>query len=285
MNSITAKRQLAEQRSSALMRLRRAVDTFAKAEDAYRSALAWAPNSSVRLKRAYATMTSRGSELGDAIEAAKGYSLDENGWRLRDADHLDRPVCSCGCGVPLTLKSSGRVREYARASCRMRALRRRRSGLPEATPRLKSGGRAKLITRLGRREYWLLDGARSGLQADVLNPFWHWWLGDHGDQTPPPVPFTLDFLTNRHKALLATEDPAGLKKFLAVSAGRSQHSVRTHLLYMRRTRGTIYVDSRCGRRWRASTVAMSADINTINCFHCRGVLMQIERGLELDQVS
>lgn len=285
MKSITARRQLAEERSSALIRVRRAVDAFAKAEGEYRTALAWAPNSSVELKRAYATMTRLGSDLGDAIGATKGYSLDEDGWRLRNADHLVRPVCCCGCGVPLALKSSGRVREYANASCRMRALRRRRAGLPEATPRIKSGGRAKLTTRLGRREYWLPSGASSGLQVDVLNPFWHWWLGDHGDQKPPPVPFTLDFLTNRHKALLATEDPAGLKKFLAVSAGRSQHSVRTHLLYMRRARGTVYVDSRCGRRWRASTVAMFGDINTINCFHCRGVLMQIERSLDLDQVS
>ena len=267
------------------MRLRRAVDTFAKAEDEYRNALDWAPNSSVKLKRAYATMTRLGSELGDAIEAAKGYSLDENGWRLRDADHLDRPVCSCGCGVPLTLKSSGRVREYASASCRMSALRRRRSGLPEATPRLKPGGRAKLITRLGRRDYWLPGGASPGLQADVLKPFWRWWLGDHGDQTPPTIPFTLDFLTKRYKALLVAEAPAELKKFLAVSAGRSQHSMRTHLLYMQRTHGTVYADSRCGRRWRASTVAMSADINTINCIHCRGVLMRIERGLDLDQLT
>ncbi len=61
----------------------------------------------------------------------------------------------------MTLKSSGRVREYASASCRMRVLRRRRSGLPEATPRLKSGGRAKLITRLGRRESWRTDGDRT----------------------------------------------------------------------------------------------------------------------------
>jgi hypothetical protein len=285
MNSITARRQVAELRSSALVRLRRAVDNFAKAEDEYRNVLAWAPNSSAELKRAYATMTRLGSELGDAIEAANGYSLDENGWRLRDADHLDRPVCSCGCGVALTLKSSGRVREYASASCRMRALRRRRSGLPEATPRLKPGGRAKLVTRLGRRDYWLPSGARSALQADVLNPFWRWLLGDHRDQTPPPVPFTLDFLTKRYKALLAAEDPAELKKFVAVSAGRSQYSVRIHLLYMRRTHGTIYVDSRCGRRWRANVVAMSADINTINCIHCRGVLLRIERGLDLDRTS
>jgi hypothetical protein len=285
MNSITAKRQLAERRSSALMRLRRAVDTFAKAEDGYRKALAWAPNSSVELKRAYATMTTIGSELSDAIEAAKGYSPDENGWRLRDAEHLDRPVCSCGCGIPLTLKSSGRVREYASASCRMRALRRRRSGLPEATPRLKPGGRAKLQTRLGQRAYWLPGGARSGLRADVLTPFWRWWLGGQSDHTPPPIPFSLDYLTNRHKTLLAAEDPAELKIFLAVSAGRSQHSARTHLLYMRRTHSIVYVDSRCGRRWRASTVALSDDINTIDCFHCRGGLMRIAGGFEGDHLS
>lgn len=285
MNSITARRQLAERRSFALMRLRRAVDSFSNAEDEYRNALAWAPNSSVELKRAYATMTTLGSELGEAIDAAKGYSLDENGWRLRDADRLDRPVCSCGCGVALTLKSSGRAREYASASCRMRALRRRRSGLPEATPRLKPGGRTKLVTRLGRSDYWLPSGARSRLQADVLNPFWRWLLGDHRDQTPPPISFTLSFLTKRHKALLAAEDPAELKKFLAVSAGRSQHLGRIHLLYIRRTHGTVYVDSRCGRRWRASTVTISADINTINCIHCRGVLTRIEGGLDLDRVS
>src|SRR5258706_14171058 len=130
MNSPTVRRQLAEHRSSALMRLRRPVDTFAKAEDEYRNALDWAPNSSVKLKRAYATMTRLGSELGDAIEAAKGYSLDENGWRLRDADHLDRPVCSCGCGVPLTLKSSGRGLANARCSLCMRVPRLRRSWLP-----------------------------------------------------------------------------------------------------------------------------------------------------------
>jgi hypothetical protein len=264
MNPITARRQVAEGRSSALMRLQRAVDTFAKAEDEYRDALAWAPNSSVVLKRAYLTMTRLGSELGEAIEAANGYSLDENGWRLREADRLDRPVCRCGCGVVLTLKSSGRFRDYATASCRMRALRRRRSGLPEATPRLKSGGRANLITRLGRREYWLPGGARSGLQADVLNPFWRWLLGDHVDQAPPPLAFTLDFLTKRHRALLAAEDSAQLNNFVAVSAGRSKYSARTHLLYVRRTHGTVRVDSPCGRRWRARPGAVSAANNNNN---------------------
>jgi hypothetical protein len=285
MNSITAKRQLAERRSSVLMRLRLAVDTFAKAEHGYRKTLAGAPNASIDLKRAYATMTRLGSELSESIEAAKGYSQDENSWRLRDAADLDRPVCGCGCGVSLTLKSSGRVRIYASASCRMRALRRRRSGLPEATPRLKPGGRAKLLTRLGRRDYWLPGGGMSRLQADVLNPFWRWWMGDPSDHKQPPIPFSLDNLTMRHKALLAAEDPVELKIFLAVTAGRSQLSARTHLLYMRRTHGTVDVDSRCGRRWLASSVAMSADINTVDCVHCRGVLMRIARGVDLDQLS
>jgi hypothetical protein len=265
--------QLAERRSFALTRRNSAVDRFAKAEATYEGVLASGHNASLELKRAYSALVAAALELRESIQATRAYSTDVEGWRLRQLDHLDRPLCSCGCGASLSLLGRGRPRKFAKPSCRMRAKRRRDAHIPEATPRLKPGGRANLESRVRDMESWASISRRSRFQSEVMAPFWVWCLGSSGRTTMLPLPISLDFLTQRYRDRLAIEDPNELESFISVSAGRSPRSVRTHLVYLERRGNRVQAESGCGRTWSNSDVTTS-DIDSIDCILCRDVVIR-----------
>jgi hypothetical protein len=269
--------EFAQKRSSALVRREAAVKALTKTEDTYRSALTRCDNQSLELKRAYAALVAAAVELRQSIQAASSYAEDVDSWRLGFVANIERPVCSCGCGAPLPLFGRGRPREFATASCRMRAMRRRLSNLPKATPRLRSGGRMTLEVRL--RDPWHWEPARqpSRFQSEVLAQFWAWWLGDSRKPQWLPLPTTLDRLTETFRARLAVEDPDDLKSFISMSAGRSVRSARTHLLFVERRRNRIQTESGCGRTWTGAAVATVSDIDRIDCVLCRERVIRMSR--------
>ncbi len=269
--------QLAERRSSALLRREAAIKAFTKAEDTYRNALTRCDNWSLDLKRTYSALAAATIELRQSIQAANPYSKDIDSWRLQLVANIERPVCSCGCGAPLPLLGRGRPREFATASCRMRAMRRRLTNVPKATPRLKSGGRTSLEVRLRDPRHWEPARQPSRFQSEVLAPFWDWWLGDSGKPRWLPLPTTLDRLTQTFRARLAVEDPDDLKSFISISAGRSVRSARTHLLFVERRRNRIQTESGCGRTWTRTAVATVSDIDRIDCVLCRERVIRMSR--------
>jgi len=254
-----------------------AVKTFTKAEDAYRTMLVRCDNWNLELKRTYAALVAAAVELRQSIQAANWYSEDVDSWRLQSLANIERPLCSCGCGAPLSLLGRGRPREYAKASCRMRTMRRRLANVPKATPRLRSGGRTNLEVRLRNPQNWQPTRQSSRFQSEVLAAFWTWWLGDLRKPQPLPLPTTLDRLTQRYRARLAAEDPEDLKSFISISAGRSARSARTHVLFVDRARNRIQAESGCGRTWTGAAVTMALDIDTIDCLLCRKRVIWMSR--------
>ena len=241
-----------------------------------------------KLKRRYAALVETADGLRLSIEAAKRYrSTEVEGWRLLRIAELDRPICCCGCGTPLAIRTKGRPPRFAGVACRMRAMRRRSAGLPEATPRLSPGGRADLRSRLRNLGRWRTGRSErqdhpgsSRFQSEMLSPFWKWWEPGMGRVTKPSLPISLGRFTAMYSDRLAREDPVELQRFISISAGRSPRSDRTHLLFIRVGRIGVEAQTGCGRTWMSDTLAMSDDVDSIDCAICRERVILAEAHLK-----
>jgi hypothetical protein len=85
----------------------------------------------------------------DLLRAKWGYRLLVIADLTAPVEKLPYPtLCACGCGRGIRFKTRGRLPRFALPSCRTRAHRRRRVGLPEFAPKVQPGGRLALAERL-----------------------------------------------------------------------------------------------------------------------------------------
>jgi hypothetical protein len=109
----------------------------------------------------------------------------------------------------------------------------------------------------------------------VLEPFWRWWMGDRTESRQfPTLPFSLEDLTERHRAMLAA-DLIELERFVSILVGKSRRSERHHVLYVRRVRGEVRAESGCGRLWPLGPLDTVEDVNDVDCALCRDQLFRI----------
>lgn len=85
----------------------------------------------------------------DLLQAQKRQRLPAIADLTTPLKNLPAPrLCACGCGRGLMFNRRGRLPRFALPSCRKRAHRRRRVGLPEFAPKVLLGGRIGLVERL-----------------------------------------------------------------------------------------------------------------------------------------
>lgn len=239
-------------------------------------------NTSPELKRAFAELLAASRRVRTAQRVARTYSLDPGVNPVRILVQLPVPVCRCGCGLALPVRMSGRLPTFATAACRTRAWRRRNAGLPEAAPRLSSGGRANLAQRMADWKRWIPPTSTSAFQAQLLQPFGEWrrqLLGLNGYQHSKPLEIAggLSFgeLSVLHEQWLASEHPGEPDGFLRFAAGRTRRSRQIHFLRLQQTRLGLIAEAGCGRRWPPDCIVDSIDPEQVTCPLCRDRLARI----------
>lgn len=101
--------------------------------------------------------------MSDQLHVRLGAGNAPNPAAAPVAAHEKSAVPRCAhCGVPLPEQwAQGRRRRFCSDSHRQAAMLRRVQGLPEATPRVSSGGRARLVVRWQReRDAWRDDSVK-----------------------------------------------------------------------------------------------------------------------------
>jgi len=281
---LTPTRERLERRSRAALELLLANKAFAKSEAGYRRLIPGTTNGSPTLKRAFAQLLAASRKVSTAQRAARSYSLDPGTNPVRILSELPVPVCRCGCGGVVDVRTRGRLRAFATAACRTRAWRRRDVGLPEGAPRLSPGGRANLAHRMADPRRWIAPTSTSTFQPQVLESFREWrrqlsGLSNFHYEYPHlfDIAEGLSFeeLSDRHRRWVAAVYPAEPDGFMRFAAGRTRRSRRVHFMRLEQTRFGLTAEAGCGRRWPPDCVVDSIDPEQVTCPLCRDRLARV----------